>query len=222
MITEEFQRAVLAQYTNSERLYGLLESLNYTIDPRIDIEKFFTEIFDLDTCGSYGLDVWARIVAAPRAVTVFGKDYFGFRCTRLHPFNQRPFYNGQRNAKAVELDLETRRALIYFKAACNIVQTTEAEINRLFWEYFDIRKIPGEVIVSEIAPMTIRVLFRFKVPAVDRAIFRLYGRLLKPGGVEMVYHEISGKTFGFAGSGLLPFGQGRFFRGAINQKGAFA
>lgn len=216
MITQEFQKTILSQYSNSTNMLAILERFNIAVDPSADIEKFFVEVFDLDTCGEYGLKVWGTIVAAPRGVRVVRPNYFGFRRTGFQPFNQKPFFNGQRNAEEIQLDTELYRALIYFKAAANIMNTTIPEINRLLWQYFDIRGIQGECWAEEVGTMKIRVLFRFNIPYVDRAIFRTYGHLLRPGGVKFVYNAIWGKTFGFNGVGNVEsFGHGKYYDGAI-------
>lgn len=217
MNLKEFQRTVLAQYANSTRLKKILEQFNICVDPKLDIDKFFLNVFDLDTCNDYGLKIWARIVAAPRTVKVFNVDFFGFQGTELKPFNEGVFYSGKRTSDAYTMGSEAWRQMIYFKAMVNIMNTTLPEINSILWKFFDIMgNTDGDVYAQELSPMHMRIVFRFLLTPIERAIFRTYGTLIRPAGVGMEFYEILYDVFGFQGSDLRPFNQGQFFMGPVD------
>ena len=62
-----------------------------------------------------------------------------------------------------------------------------------------------------VGEMKIRIVFTFYLSAYQRALLREYGVLNVGAGVGMEYYQIDpDQTFGFNGSGLLPFNQGIF------------
>lgn len=213
---DEFLKTILSQYANSAKLVAILEGANIRIDPKADIDEFFVREHDLDTCGTHGLDVWGIIVGAPRSVEVKADDYLGYLGSRLQPFNQAPFFNGRRASEIYRLENEAYRQLIYFKAMANIINTTLPEIDRALWRFFEIRGQRGDVYSQETGVMTMRVVFRFELTPVERAIFRTYGGLLRPAGVGIDFLEIPENTFGFLGSDLRPFNEGFYFTGGYS------
>lgn len=215
MKTSDFQRTILVQYANAETLLEILGAMNCTIDPEIDINEQFAREIDLDTCGTHGLDVWGIIVAAPRTIAVESTDYFGFRDSTLQPFDQAPFCNGKRVSEIYRLENTAYRRLIYFKAMINIMSTTLPNIDAILRMYFRGKEGRWDVYSQEIGLMKMRVVFRFMLTPVERAIFRTYGNMMRPGGVGIEFREIPYETFGFLGSDLLPFNVGTFYNGAI-------
>lgn len=220
MLQHSFDQTILSQYANSHRLIGLLNQFNQLVDPRKDIKTFYDEVFNLDTCGEYGLKVWGRIVAAPRMIEVVEGDYFGFYGSELYPFDQAPFFNGYYTSSMVTMSGEQYRRLIYFKAYVNIIQTTIPEIQKALWMLFGDNRAPmDDIYVQEHTEgvMTMRVVFRFTLSPFERALLRTYGYLLRPGGVGFKVYEIPRDVFGFFGSDLLPFDQGVFWNGSIGE-----
>ena len=53
-ITETIQ----SQYAAAPKIRNCIKGLGDLFDRRKDIENFYTKVFDIDTCDSYGLDVW--------------------------------------------------------------------------------------------------------------------------------------------------------------------
>ena len=217
MEKNEFERTILSQYSNSPRLISLLEGFNNRVDPRKDIDKFYNEVFNLDTCGTYGLDVWGVIVAAPRTVFIDSTDFFGYEDTTFEPFNVAPFYSGVMTPNTYRMEDEAYRRMIYFKAMVNIMNTSLPSMNRILYEFFQRMGRPEttDVYAQRTGVMEMRVVFRFSLTPIEKAIFRTYGTLIRPGGVGINYYEIPLETFGFQGSELRPFNQGIFFSGEL-------
>lgn len=214
MKQEEFEKTILSQYSNSVKMLYLLDRLNNAVDPEVDIQRFYDEVFNLDTCGTYGLKVWGRIVAAPPTIDVDETDYLGFDGQDLHPFDNAPFYGERPATTTVVLGNELYRRLIYFKAYVNIMQTTLPEIDKALWMLFGQNLEAGADIYTQEhveGVMTMRIIFRFTLTEMERAILRTYGYLLRPGGVGLKVYEIPYDVFGFAGSDLRPFDQGTFW-----------
>lgn len=214
----EFEKTILAQYANSSRMLQILGRFNNAVDPLMDIDNFYTEVFDLDTCGTYGLDVWGVIVAAPRTIAVDDTDYFGFKDSELFPFDQAPFFNTAPTTHNVELGNRAYRRLIYYKAMVNIMSTTLPNINAALWRLFEGAAGEDDIYVQEHTQgvMTMRIIFRFSLTPLDRAILRTYGYLLRPAGVGLKIYEIPKEVFGFQGSDLHPFDQAPFWSTLIN------
>lgn len=214
----EFKRTILSQYSNSVKMLTYLDGLNGDIDPEVDISKFYDEVFNLDTCGSYGLKVWGRIVAAPRTIDVEETDYFGFVGSNLQSFDNAPFYGEHASTQTVTIGDEMYRRLIYYKAYVNIIQTTLPEIDKALWMLFGQNRLSKEDIYTQEhteGVMTMRIVFRFILTPMERALLRTYGYLLRPGGVGIKIYEIPYDVFGFQGSDLLPFDQGTFWSESI-------
>ena len=218
MRQKEFEKTILSQYANSIKMLTYLDGQNKDIDPRMDIENFEREVFNLDTCGSYGLKVWGRIVAAPRTIEVEETDYFGFWGSDLQPFNNAPFFGERAASQVVTIGEEMYRRLIYYKAYVNIMQTTLPEIDKALWMLFgQSRGAKDDIYTQEHTEgvMTMRIIFRFILTPMERALLRTYGYLLRPGGVGIKIYEIPYDVFGFQGSDLLPFDQGTFWSESI-------
>lgn len=217
MNTEDFQRTILSQYSNSHSIVDLLERFNYRVDPEIDIDEYWVQVHNLDTCGTFGLDVWGIIVGAPRTIEVDAQDYFGFHGTNWQPFNTARFYTGKLATNVFTLSNDAYRKLIYFKAAINIMQTTMPEIDRILISYFNStrpQESQWDLYSQETGVMKMRVVFRFRLTPIERAIFRTYGvTKMRPGGVMLEFVEIPYETFGFLGSRLQPFNVGTFYSG---------
>ncbi len=220
MFKHDFERTILSQYSNSGKLISLLQKFNDQVDPRMDIEKFYQEVFNLDTCGEYGLDVWGRIVAAPRTIEIETTDYFGFDGQELLPFDQAPFYENEPITETVILRGDAYRKLIYFKAYCNIIHTTLPNIDKALWMLFGDNRAPNEDMYAQEyneGVMTMRFIFRFALSPLERGILRKYGGLLRPAGVWLKVYEIPYDVFGFDDSDLQPFDQGTFWNGSIGE-----
>lgn len=199
---------VISQYANSGRLQTLLLQLEWEIDPYLDIETFYSKVFDPRTAVGWGLDCWGQIVGISRQLELQGtEDAFGFDGSNLMPWGQGPFWSNQATTTYILAD-EAYRKLIFFKAAINITDGTLASLNKLMNIMFGSR---GTVCVLHVGTMKIRFFFDFYLATYERALVCREDVPPKPAGVGFDVYEIPrAETFGFAGSDLQPWNQGTF------------
>lgn len=204
---KNWRATILSQYDNSPRLLALVEGFNAHIDPERDIDAFYAQVFDPRTATGWGLDVWGRIVAVDRAVTLAGNPgAFGFDGSGLMPFGEGPFWNANATTTHVLAD-EAFRLLIFMKAAINITDGTLASLNRILHRFFAER---GPVMALHTGTMHMRLVFCFMLKTYERAILAKADMTPIPAGVGYELYDVPRATFGFAGSGLMPFGEGAF------------
>lgn len=73
-----WRETILAQYANSDRITGLIETFFDATDQTANFDAFWDNIWNLNTAIDYGLDVWGRIVGINRVLQVADSQYFGF------------------------------------------------------------------------------------------------------------------------------------------------
>lgn len=208
---KNWRATVLSQYDNSPRILALIEGFNSRVDPAPDIDAFYRAVFDPRTATGWGLDVWGRIVGVGRLVTLEGSSQaFGFYGSGLMPFGQAPFWSDNVTSNYRLAD-EAFRLLVFMGAAINITDGTLASLNKIMSRFFADR---GRAMVLHVGTMKIRFLFRFQLKPYERALLSQENVPPKPAGVGFDVYDVSVKTFGFFGSGLMPFGQGSFVQGA--------
>ena len=140
----DYLKTIISQYADSPRMVGLIELLNESLDPRADLEQFYTLVENLDSAVGYGLDRWGRIVVIPRTLTLTQEEaasvqtFFGFaEASDSEGFNQAPFYNGQGTSQPTftttnfVLADDAYRRLILAKAALNITDNSIPAVNRV-------------------------------------------------------------------------------------------
>lgn len=135
----DFDRTIISQYTNSATLCQLITNLNTYIDPNANLQNFYDLIWNVDTAEGYGLDVWGRIVGISRNIQIPDGKYFGFaEATKVSadPFEQSPFYDGQRLTTSITLTDEQYRLLIFAKAAANITDNSIPAVNQILMNLF--------------------------------------------------------------------------------------
>ena len=199
------EKTIQSQYGASPHILGIVEAAAKQLDPTGDIKTFYDKVFNPLTAEGVGLDVWGRIVGASRYLTVNNEDFFGFYGSQLNPFNNAPFYVSG-DTDRFRLTDSAYRDLIFLKAAANIGNATLPSIKEILTSLFE-----KPVLVMNIGEMKIRIVFTFYLSAYQLALLREYGILNVGAGVNMEYYQIDpDQTFGFNGSGLLPFNQGIF------------
>lgn len=205
-----YPATLLSQYDNSPIIRALLQSFEWAVNPSWEIDAFYASVFNPHTAFGWGLDVWGRIVGIDRAIVLEGNpNAFGFFGSELAPFGQGPFYSANATSLQVLSD-EAYRLLIFLKAAINISTGTMRELNALFLWLFGSR---GRVMVLHVGTMHLRLLFRFRLKIFERALLTQAMTSPIPAGVGYDIYDVPLKTFGFNGSGLMPFGQGQFVQG---------
>ena len=99
--------------------------------------------------------------------------------------------------------------MLIAKAMTNISDSSIVSINAVLAYLFSGR---GRVYAQDTGDMQIRYVFSFKLTSEDRALINAGEIIPRPAGVLVkVLQNIPASTFGFRGSGLMPFNQGTFF-----------
>ncbi len=185
----EIDRTIISQYSNSPTLVQLIHNLDDYIDPRTDIDTFYSFVWNVDTAQGFGLDIWGRIVGVGRELNLILNDYFGFKegTPGVFPFNEAPFYNGAGLTSVFTLADDAYRKLILTKALFNIVSTNAPSVNQLLQNLFSDR---GVAYVLDMGGMEIQYTFEFELTQVEYAIVTQSGAIPVPAGVEATYVEI--------------------------------
>lgn len=208
---------VISQYANSPRLGQLIQNMAGYFDPTQNLENFYNYVWNLDSAVGFGLDVWGRIIDASRILqiptvqTTFGFND-GTNPSDYQPFGQAPFYDGPSATNSFSLSDEAYRTLLYVKAFGNICSTTIPALNQMLQTLFSGR---GRCYVQDLGNMEMSYTFEFALTPVEYAILNQAGVPPRPAGVQVFIFQLDlATTFGFAGSGLQPFGQGVLYNGA--------
>lgn len=176
--------AILAQYANSPSLLALMQAMNQWIDPAADVDLFYNNIWNIQTANGIGLDIWGRIVGAPRTIPLSDvNDYFGFNegDGSFFPFNNDPFYAGPFGAGLYSLTDDAYRVYILTKAFANISNMSIPSMNALLNFMFAGR---GSCYVAEGAtPLSIEYTFNFALEQWEESIMLQPQLLPRPAGV---------------------------------------
>lgn len=182
---------ILTQYADSPKLKSLIYSFNQAVGIEGFIDSFYDMIWNIETAGTYGLDVWGKIVVVSRQLTVTeNKIYFGFQealsdppvVDDPQPFNQAPFYSGEVLTSTVTLTNDIYRKLIMMKAAANISDCTIPNLNRLLMFMFGDK---GRCYVRNDGGMVMSYVFQFPLSVAELAIVQSSGALPSPVGVTV-------------------------------------
>lgn len=174
---------VISQYANSPRLDALIENINSSIDPTVNVDAFFDNMFNIDTATGYGLDVWGRILGVERTLSVaFDDEYLGMNEAQpgSFPFGQAPFFNGQQLTNNFDLTDSAYRVLLLAKALFNITDGSILSINTILLLLFPAR---GNCYVVDNLDMTMAYKFEFALTSVELAIVGQSDVLPRPSGV---------------------------------------
>lgn len=201
---------VQSQYAASPHIRALVDSFWKAINPEADINEIYKNMVDPDTAVGFGLDVWGRIVAIGREYIALGENtkYLGFNPPtdvtnpRLDSLNNAPFYRPV-NGK-VRLADTAYRTYIFIKALINISDGTLARINKMLVFMFPNTKI----CCIHVDTMVLRLVIQTRISAADKTALLQLPWL--PAGVGLELYQVVTPTFGFNGSGLMPFNQGTF------------
>lgn len=202
-------QTIMSQYANSPRLLHIIRTVADAIDPTKFTEDYYRLVMSIPTAGTYGLDVWGRIVGITRSAELANPEgeYFGFS-DGFYPFGERPFSNAGDPSQTWDLSNHAFRELILIKAMANIVYATAPNINALLRAIFD---RPAYFLIT--GHMKARYVFEFSLTPWQHHLVYNTGILPRPCGVLIdiiVNADVEG-IFGFSGTGLQPFNQGVFF-----------
>lgn len=201
---------VQSQYAASPHIRALVDSFWEALNPESDIESIYQNMVDPDTAVGFGLDVWGRIVAIGREYIALDENtkYLGFNPPagvtnpRLNSLNNAPFYRPVDGK--VRLADNAYRTYIFIKAMINIGTGTLASLNKMLAFMFPNTKI----CCIHVDTMVLRLVIQTKISAADKTALLQLPWL--PAGVGLELYQVVTPTFGFHGSGLMPFNQGTF------------
>lgn len=175
---------IISQYGNSSRLTALIIDFFQSMDQTKNLDSFYDLIRSVDTAQGYGLDVWGRIVGINRVLHVAaGPRYFGWEegLPDYDPFDQSPFYSGEKLTTNYALSDPGFRVLILAKAFSNICDGSVKSINRLLVMLFG---SSGKVYVVDNFDMSMTYTFEFTPTALQVAIITSSGVMPRPVGVS--------------------------------------
>lgn len=147
--------------------------------------QFYDMVWNVDTAQGFGLDIWGRIVVIGRDLEVQDGEYFGFDSDPTkswQPFDQAPFYTGQRQTYTYKLTDQAYRALILTKALTNISATDYKSLNRSLMSLFPGR---GNAYVKKTGTMELQYVFEFYLEPWEVSIIITDGILPRPAGVKV-------------------------------------
>ena len=210
-MAEEFSidAVIQSQYGDSPHIKGVVKGYYDQISPQKDINLIYDNMINLKTAQDYGLDVWGRIVNIDREYVAVDDQYsyLGFDNTpynmdRIETFNHAPFYkvvNGK-----IQLQDNAYRTYILIKAMINISNVSLNNLNYIFSQLFPTTDIK----LLHVNTMILRIVIMGAFSEADKGA--LYNIEWLPAGVGLQYYHVITPTFGFNGSGLMPFNQGTF------------
>ncbi|QNT79294.1 DUF2612 domain-containing protein [Entomobacter blattae] len=185
-----YRDTIIAQYANSPTLQRLLEDFNDNVDPRRFWEEFIEKVWDIDTAGSYGLNIWGQIVGVDRVIKSLNTTWFGFREETLllaRPFSQTPgngaFWDGVTPLYGqLSLDDTTYRQAILAKAAANISDGSIASLNKVLMMLFAGK---GKIYVRDNRNMSFTIVSSWLPTTQDASLLIYLAQVIRPAGVEM-------------------------------------
>lgn len=183
------EQTIYSQFANSPSITLLIEAMNQAIDPTVNIDAFYSMVWDVSTAQGYGLDVWGRIVGVTRVLKTTSGKFFGFNEASnisADPFGQSPFYSGVSVTSNYALSDDAFRTLIYAKALYNITNGSVLSINAILMTLFAGR---GNAWVTDPGGMQMTYTFDFELTPVEAAIVGQSGVLPRPSGVAATYKQ---------------------------------
>lgn len=207
---------ILTEYSSSTNILSIIETFHKAVSLEEFTEKFIKEVWDVTSCGSYGLDVWGKIVGISRYITAPVEfDNFGFSEalgdseTYPSPFNASPFYGGNQETTNIRLADNAYRTLILCKSFSNISVATIPDINKFLSMMFRGR---GRAYCVNHRDMTVGLRFEFYLEPFEESILTNYEVVPIPSGVRYEITQVPNEYFGFA-LGDTPFNDGQFYTG---------
>lgn len=175
-------KTVISQYANSPIILSLINNYTQVFNGQQLIVDFVSNIWDVRTANSQGLDIWGRIVGVSRYLTLTNQDYFGFD-PDFDPFNESPFFAGTAVTSTYILGDEDFRRVILAKALNNITVITIPSIERVLSLLFGHR---GTSFVKVTGDFELTYVFNFDPTELDQAIVEAPDLLPKPAGFTII------------------------------------
>lgn len=178
-------QTVISQYANSPVLLALLRRLNTALDQGVNIEQFYSGVWDLRTATGYGLDVWGRIVGVNRVLRVPSTTnaFLGWNeATDAQTFGYGTWAGRGTLTENYALADNAFRRLIFAKAALNITDGSIPAINAALMTLFPKH---GNCYVRDNEDMSMVYVFGSALSPLELAIVQQSGVLPKPAGVSV-------------------------------------
>lgn len=189
-------KALLWQYNEAARLQFLLEAeAAWYKENHTDFwERWYTDVFNLETCNDFGLTIWAIILRQPLFVlnTESDRPTWGFGSYHVN-FERGNFTAGAGDVHRVSS--ETARILLQLRYFQLISSGTVPETNRMLKQIF--AQNYGLAWLNDNHDMTQFYTFTFPLPADLRYIFDNFDVLPRPAGVGSGYVIAINETWGF-------------------------
>lgn len=173
----------MKQYESSPIINSLIDYRNGYFGGWGD--QFYDVVWNINTAQGFGLDIWGRIVVIGRELEIQVGEYFGFYSEPTiswQPFNQAPFYTGQKQTSTYRLADQAYRALILTKALTNISATDYKSLNRSLTNLFPGR---GNAYIRKTGTMELQYVFEFYLEPWEISIIVTDGILPRPAGVKV-------------------------------------
>ena len=181
-VLDKTSTTLQSQYAASKRIGNLGSFFQKEIDATENIELLKEEVADMETADGVFLDWWGERVGVDRYIKV--------------------------NGEHVRLDDDYYRFLLFYRARCNLSDSTCATMNRMLSQLTSER-----IFVVDFQDMTLQsIVIIGSISDLMATILQTYGLLNRPAGVMTNFIIIypDEQIFGFEGSDLLPFDQGVF------------
>lgn len=181
-VLDKTSTVLQSQYAASKRIVNLGKFFQKEIDATENIELLKEEVADMESAAGVFLDWWGERVGVTRYIKV--------------------------NGEYVRLDDDYYRFLLFYRARCNLSDSTCATMNRMLSQLTSER-----IFVVDYQDMTLQsIVIIGSISDLMATILQTYGLLNRPAGVMTNFIIIypDEQIFGFEGSELQPFDQGVF------------
>jgi hypothetical protein len=134
-----FNETIISEYQHSAILCQLITNLNEYLDPLVDLERFYYNVWLIDTARGWGLDVLGRRVGVGRVITAPTTRFFGFNemgSEGIDGWDSAPWFNGDYLTTNYTLTDNAYRRLILAKAAANITDGSIPALNQMLMNLF--------------------------------------------------------------------------------------
>ena len=182
---QNINATLLSQYANSPSLLALINSANDAIDPSVNIDSFYNNIWNISTATGYGLDVWGRIVGVNRTIAQISTKYIGFSqggTVDYDTFGHAPFFNGILSTVPYSLSDDFFRNLILAKAQANILDASSKSYNKILYTIFPNR---GSCYITDAGNMHSVLTFNFVLQAFEVSALQQSRVIPTPCGVQL-------------------------------------
>jgi hypothetical protein len=185
--TIDNKNVYLWQYDNAVNLKGILDNNDNFVTVNVSNfwSDFFTNVFNIKTANTFGLEIWGEILGVAR-----------------------PSYVS--NGETIVFNDDMYRKLLLGRMLKFNSNGSVKDINDYLQFIFNDKL----VFAVDNYNMSMKVLLYYNASDEDLAIINSAGFLPLPVGVKVTYSVVPPEeTFGFYGSGLTGFDTGTFFEG---------